>query len=105
MPLPKNYKNSWHLHLKNFIDKFSEEIYHDYNKINEFLIKKYNIEVPPEIESIVGFEDGETTILNRESNCNFIETIARINFTQIKSLTEYLSDYEITEEKREQTER
>lgn len=92
-------------YLKNFIDKFSEEIYHDYNKINEFLIKKYNIEVPPEIESIVGFEDGKPQILNSESICKFIEAIASIDFTKIKGLNEYLSEYELAEEKNEKTER
>ena len=92
-------------YLKNFIDNFSKEIYHDYNKINEYLIRKYNVEIPKEIESIVKFENGEPKILNAESICNFIETIANIDYTKIKRLSEYLSEYELVEKHKEETSR
>ena len=86
-------------YLNRFVDKFCDEIYHDYNKLNEMLIKKYNIEIPKEIQAMVGIEEGEPNILNYESICKFIEAISSINFTQIKSLSDYLSSYEMFEEK------
>mgnify|MGYP007087033599 CR=1 FL=1 len=92
-------------YLKRFVESFSDEIYHDYNKLNKFLIEKYNVGIPEEIKSVVGFENGEPTILKKDSICSFIDAISEIDFTQINSLKEYLEKYEISEEKNEETER
>lgn len=92
-------------YLKNFIDKFSEEIYHDYNKLNEFLMIKYHVQIPKEVESIVKFENGKPKILNSESICDFIEAIASIDFTKIRGLSEYLSNYKLVEDEKGETER
>lgn len=92
-------------YLKRFVESFSDEIYHDYNKLNKFLIEKYNVEIPEKIKSVVGFENGEPTILKKDSICSFIDAISEIDFTQINSLKEYLEKYEISEEKNEETER
>ena len=89
-------------YLKNFIDEFSDEIYHDYNKLNEVLIKKYNVEVPSEIESVVGLEAGEPINFDRESICRFIDAVAQIDLEKCKNLEEYLKEYKI--EKEEETE-
>lgn len=89
-------------YLKNFIDEFSDEIYHDYNKLNEVLIKKYNVEVPSEIESVVGLETGEPINFDRESICRFIDAVAQIDLEKCKNLEEYLKEYKI--EKEEETE-
>lgn len=84
-------------YLNRFMENFSEEIYNDYNKINRFLIEKYKIDVPKEIESIVGFEQGEPKILDKESICNFIDAVSQIDFTQLDALKKFLDNYDLGE--------
>lgn len=89
-------------YLKRFIENFTDEIYHDYDKTNQFLIDKYGIEIPEEIKDIVGFEQGEPNILDRESICDFIDAVSEIDFLKIISSKEYLEKYEIQERKKEE---
>ena len=100
--LDTDYNKGYFLHLitdylfyNRFLQQFSEEIYHDYNKLNRFLIEKYNIHIPQEIQSIVEFEEGEPKLLDRNSICKFIETISQIDFEKIKALKSYIENYPI----------
>ena len=100
--LENEYNQGYLLHLitdylfyNKYLKGFSEELYHDYNKLNEYLIKKYNVELPSEITSEVGFEDGEPKILNRDSICKFIDTISKINIREINCLKKYWGKDEI----------
>lgn len=100
------YNQGYLLHLitdylfyNRYLREFSEEIYHDYNKLNEFLIKKYNIDIPPEIRKMVGYEKGKPKILTEDSICRFIEAIANIDLQKCKNLQQYLQEYEIDKEK------
>ena len=100
------YNQGYLLHLiidylfyNRYLREFSDEIYHDYNKLNEFLIKKYNIDIPPEIREMVGDEKGKPKILTEDSICRFIEAIANIDLQKCKNLQQYLQEYEIDKEK------
>ena len=100
------YNQGYLLHLitdylfyNRYLRDFSDEIYHDYNKLNGFLIKKYNIDIPPEIREIVGDEKGKPKILTEDSICRFIEAIANIDLQKCKNLQQYLQEYEIDKEK------
>lgn len=108
IPLDTDYNKGYFLHLvtdylfyNKFLQDFSEEIYHDYNKLNRFLITKYNITIPPEIQSIVEFEDGKPKILDKDSICRFIDAIAQIDFTTLESLKNYLESCDLINEKEE----
>lgn len=70
-----------------------------------FLMIKYHVQIPEKVESIVKFEHGKPKILNSESICDFIETIASIDFTKIRGLSEYLSNYKLVEDEKGETER
>ncbi len=100
------YNQGYLLHLitdylfyNRYLREFSDEIYHDYNKLNEFLIKKYNIDIPPEIREMVGDEKGKPKILTEDSIGRFIEAIANIDLQKCKNLQQYLQEYEIDKEK------
>lgn len=87
--LDSDYNKGYFLHLvtdylfyNKFLSRFSEDIYHDYNKLNEFLIRKYNIDIPSEIKQVVDFEDGEPVILDRDSVCEFIDFVADLDITK-----------------------
>ena len=99
--LDSEYNQGYFLHLitdylfyNKFLKKFSNEIYRDYDKLNEFLINKYNLEIPSEIKSIVKFGQGEPKILNRESICKFIEVVASIDIKKIKEYEDSLKEYD-----------
>ena len=88
-----------YLFYNRYLREFSDEIYHDYNKLNEFLIKKYNIDITPEIREMVGDEKGKPKILTEDSIGRFIEAIANIDLQKCKNLQQYLQEYEIDKEK------
>ena len=106
--LNSDYNKGYFLHLltdylfyTKFLKEFFEEIYNDYNKLNRFLITKYNISVPSEIQSMIEFEEGATKILDKDSICRFIDAISQIDFTKLESLKEYIESCDLTNEKEE----
>lgn len=108
VPIDTDYNKGYFLHLvtdylfyTKFLQGFSEEIYHDYNKLNKYLIEKYNIHIPPEIQSIVEFEDGKPQILDKDSLCKFIDAISQIDFTTLEALKDYLEGCDLVNEKEE----
>ena len=84
------YNEGYFLHLLTdflFYNKFLKEwdplIYKDYNKLNEKLIKKYDIIIPEIIKDIVKFEDGKLTVLNEEELYKFISCVGKIDVRTI----------------------
>lgn len=63
---------------------FSEEFYHDYNKVNRRLIRTFQIQVPDEIKEIVEFEEGEPMVLSYTEMYYFIKGFAE----DLKKLTD-----------------
>ncbi len=99
--LDSDYNKGYFLHLvtdylfyNKYLDSFSEEIYHDYNKLNDFLIQKFNIDIPSEIKQVVGTEEGEPQIIDKEGICNFIEAVASLDITKIGEQEKLLEDDE-----------
>lgn len=97
--LDSDYNKGYYLHLitdylfyNKYLREFSEDIYEDYNKLNSFLVEKYGIEIPSELQGVVKFSEGEPRILRRESICGFIEAISKINLQRIKENKDFSDD-------------
>lgn len=100
--LNSSYNRGYFLHLltddlfyNKFLKRFSEEIYHDYDKINKALIEKYDLKIPNEIKEKVKFEDGSTQILDLENICKFIDTVGNIELEAYIKLKEEKEGQEI----------
>ena len=85
-----SFNEGYFLHLltdyyfyNKFLEEWKPEIYSDYDKLNEELIKKYGIKLPEEIKDKVNFKDGELKILNKEMIYKFVETVGKINIRGI----------------------
>lgn len=83
--LKTSYNRGYFMHLltdylfyNKFLERFSKEIYDDYDKINKTLIKKYNLQIPEKVKDKVKFTEGETKILNLENICKFIEAVGSL---------------------------
>lgn len=94
--LDTEYNKGYFLHLitdylfyNRFLNEFSQDIYGDYNKLNKFLIDKYGIEIPEELQGIVKFSEGEPTILDKNSICKFIEAVAGLDLEKIKGKRDF----------------
>lgn len=85
-----DYNKGYFLHLvtdyifyNKFLDRWSPEIYEDYNSLNYILIKKYGLIIPKEAQEYVKFQDKALTILNFDDIISFIETVGRIPINQM----------------------
>ena len=83
--LETSYNRGYFMHLltdylfyNKFLERFSKEVYDDYDKINKTLIKKYNLQIPEKVKDKVKFTEGETKILNLENICKFIEAVGSL---------------------------
>lgn len=97
--LDSEYNQGYYLHLitdylfyNKYLQEFSEEIYSDYNKLNGFLIERYGISIPPVLQGVVKFSDGEPVILKKESICEFIEAVSRLDLKRIKGNRDFSDD-------------
>lgn len=97
--LNSSFKKGYFLHLvtdylfyNKFLKSFSPEIYEDYNKINERLIKKYNIDIPKEVEEKAKFEQGDLKVLDYDGVCKFINAVGMIELESYKSHTPQAKD-------------
>ncbi len=85
-----DYNKGYFLHLvtdyifyNKFLDRWSPEIYEDYNSLNYILIKKYGLIIPKEVQEYVKFQDKALTILNFDDIISFIETVGKIPINQM----------------------
>lgn len=88
--MKSDYNKGYFLHLvtdymfyNKFLDKWSPEIYEDYDILNKVLIEKYNVKVPNEVQKYVEFQDKPLTILNLDDIISFIETVGKIPINQM----------------------
>lgn len=61
------------------IQENKDNFYYDYDCLNEFLIKKYDIELKENIQKYVKYVKGNPKYLKSNKVINFIETIGEIN--------------------------
>lgn len=71
--IKSDYDKGYFLHLitdylfyNKLLECTSKEIYNDYDILNNFLIQKYEIKIPKEIENNVFYKSGDTKILSKE---------------------------------------
>lgn len=100
--LNSSYKRGYFLHLltddlfyNKYLEGFSEEIYDDYNRINQAIIDQYGIEIPDRIKDLVKFESGETKLLDFDSICKFIDTVGDIELENYKTEMQEEQEQEI----------
>ena len=90
--LDTSFNRGYFLHLvtdylfyNKFLESFSPEIYEDYDKINESLVRKYNIDIPKEVEEKVKFKQGNLAILDFDKVCKFIDTVGKVPLESYKN--------------------
>jgi len=63
-----------------YLEFFSkQDMYNDYDILNEKLIRKYNVKLPKEVREYVFFKDGDTKILNMFLACKIIDEISSMD--------------------------
>ncbi len=88
-----SYNKGYFLHLvtdylfyNKFLDYFSNDIYNDYDILNEFLEQKYDVNIPISIQNYVFYKKGETKILNLKDIIEFINKVSSYNLCDIKNM-------------------
>ena len=86
-----SYMRGYFLHLitdylfyNKYLEKFSKDIYNDYDILNKRLIEKYNVVLPENIQNNVFYEDGETKILTMELVIKIIDEISDLNLNAVE---------------------
>ena len=86
-----SYMRGYFLHLitdylfyNKYLEKFSKDIYNDYDILNKRLIEKYNVVLPENIQNNVFYEDGETKILTLELAIKIIDEISDLNLNAVE---------------------
>ena len=84
------FKEGYFLHLitdylfyNRFLTRWSSEIYEDYDKLNNVIIKKYGIIVPKEIQDIVNYKKGKPKVLDENRLYRFIDSVGKINIREM----------------------
>ena len=86
-----SYMRGYFLHLvtdylfyNKYLEKFSKDIYNDYDILNKDLIEKYNIKLPKEILDSVFYKKGQTKILSMELAIKIIDEISDLDLNVIE---------------------
>lgn len=86
-----SYMRGYFLHLitdylfyNKYLEKFTKDIYNDYDILNKKLIEKYNVVLPENIQNNVFYEDGETKILTMELAIKIIDEISDLNLNAVE---------------------
>lgn len=97
-----NYQEGYFLHLvtdyifyNQFLEKWDSCIYEDYDKLNNKIAHKYEIVVPNEIQEIVRFKKGESTLLKEKEIYHFIHSVGNIDIRQMIEKNEIKSEEQI----------
>lgn len=68
-----------------YVENFKKpQIYDDYDFTNEFLINKYNVNLPEQVKNKVFFKSGNPQILTLSFACNFIDEISSLTLEEIE---------------------
>lgn len=86
-----SYMRGYFLHLitdylfyNKYFEKFSKDIYNDYDILNKRLIEKYNVVLPVNIQNNVFYKEGETKILTMELAIKIIDEISDLNLNAVE---------------------
>lgn len=90
--LDNSFKRGYFLHLvtdylfyNKYIDTMSNDIYNDYDLLNDMLIKKYNVVLPEKIKDRVFFKDvGDLKILSLPLVEKLISEISNLNLYDLE---------------------
>ena len=89
--IKNSYMRGYFLHLvtdylfyNKYLEKFSKDIYNDYDILNKDLIEKYNIKLPKEILDSVFYKKGQTKILSMELAIKIIDEISDLDLNVIE---------------------
>ena len=66
-----------------FLTKWDSDIYEDYDKLNDTIVKKYKITIPKEIQEVVCFKSGKPKVLDENELYRFIDSVGKINIREI----------------------
>lgn len=87
-----DYQKGYFLHLvtdyifyNKLLECTSKKIYNDYDILNEYLIKKYNVTLLEEIKDKVFYASGETEILSKELAEKTIEIVSDMSLKDIEN--------------------
>ena len=73
-----------YLFYNKYLEKFSKDIYNDYDILNKRLIEKYNVVLPVNIQNNVFYKEGETKILTMELAIKIIDEISDLNLNAVE---------------------
>ena len=86
-----SYMRGYFLHLitdylfyNKYLEKFTKDIYNDYDILNKRLIEKYNVVLPVNIQNNVFYKEGETKILTMELAIKIIDEISDLNLNAVE---------------------
>lgn len=86
-----SYIRGYFLHLvtdylfyNKYLEKFSKDIYNDYDILNKRLIEKYNVVLPENVQNNVFYKEGETKILTMELAIKIIDEISDLNLNAVE---------------------
>ncbi|MBR3720593.1 MAG: hypothetical protein IKN09_02500 [Clostridia bacterium] len=90
--LESDYQKGYFLHLitdyifyNKLLECISKKIYNDYDILNDYLIKKYDVKLLDEIKDKVFYTDGQTEILSRELAEKIIDVASETSLEEIKN--------------------
>lgn len=89
--LDNSFNRGYFLHLvtdyifyNKIFDTYSKDIYHDYDVLNSYLIEKYNVKLPKDIENQVHYIEGKLIILDKEKVEECIKISASMEIDDIE---------------------
>ena len=89
--IDNSFKRGYFLHLltdylfyNKYIEYVSDEIYNDYDKLNEEMIKKYKIKLPEEAKEHAKSQKGKTKLISKELVEELIEEISDMQLDDIE---------------------
>ena len=90
--LESDYQKGYFLHLitdyifyNKLLECISKKIYNDYDILNDYLIKKYDVKLLDEIKDKVFYTDGQTEILSKELAEKIIDVASETSLEGVKN--------------------
>lgn len=89
------YKNKFLKETKE-TEKNNDDFYYDFYCLNKTLIKKYKIDIRPNVKKYMSIIEGETKYLKEEHIIDFVEEISSINLSDFKPIKRIIFDIDDT---------